>query len=74
MTYGDIKDLNRRTAADKVLCDKAFDVAKNPKHDDISVDLLQWSIRFSIKKPLVVELKWEYLKQRISWKITQSSY
>ena len=57
MTYGDIKDLNRRTAADKVLCDKAFDIAKNPKHDDISVDLLQWSIRFLIKKPLVVELK-----------------
>ena len=27
------KDLNRRTAADKVLRDKAFIVAKNPKYD-----------------------------------------
>ena len=33
MAYGDFKDLNRRTFADKVLRDKAFNVAKNPKYD-----------------------------------------
>ena len=33
MAYGDFKDLNRRTAADKVLRDKAFSTAKNPKSD-----------------------------------------
>ena len=33
MAYGGFKNLNRRTAADKVLCDKAFSIAKNPKHD-----------------------------------------
>ena len=33
MVYGDFKDLNRRTAADKVLRDKAFNIAKNPKYD-----------------------------------------
>ena len=33
MTYGDFKDLNRRTAADKILRDKAFNIAKNPKYD-----------------------------------------
>ena len=32
-TYGDFKDLERRTASDKVLRDKAFNVAKNPKYD-----------------------------------------
>ena len=31
MAYGDFKDLNRRTIADKVLRDKAFNIAKNPK-------------------------------------------
>ena len=31
--YGDFKDLTTRTASDKILCDKAFDVAKNPKYD-----------------------------------------
>ena len=33
MAYGDFKDLPRRTAADKILRDKAFNIAKNPKHD-----------------------------------------
>ena len=33
MAYGDFKDLARRTASDKVLRDKAFNVAKNPKYD-----------------------------------------
>ena len=33
MTYGGFKDLNRRTAADKVLRDEAFNIAENPKCD-----------------------------------------
>ena len=33
MTYGDFKDLVRRTASEKVLYDKAFNIAENPKHD-----------------------------------------
>ena len=33
MPYGDFKDLNRRTAADKLLHDKAFNIAKNPEYD-----------------------------------------
>ena len=33
MVYGDFKDLKRRTASDKILRDKAFNIAKNPKFD-----------------------------------------
>ena len=33
MAYGDFKDLTRRTASDKILRDKGFDIAKNLKHD-----------------------------------------
>ena len=33
MAYGDFKDLNRRTFADKLLRDKAFNIAKDPKYD-----------------------------------------
>ena len=33
MTYGDFKDLKRRTQSDKVLKDKAFASARNPKYD-----------------------------------------
>ena len=31
MAYGDFKDLAKRTAFDKFLRDKAFNIAKNPK-------------------------------------------
>ena len=33
MAYGDFKDLAKRTAADKVLRDKAFKIASDHKHD-----------------------------------------
>ena len=32
MAYGDFKDLKRRTTSDKILRDKAFNFAKNPKY------------------------------------------
>ena len=35
MAYEDVKDLPIRTAADRVLCDKAFNIAKNPKYDNV---------------------------------------
>ena len=31
MAYGNFKDFSRRTASYKLLCDKAFNIAKNPK-------------------------------------------
>ena len=34
MAYADFKDLSRRTASDKSLRDKAFNIAKNPKYDE----------------------------------------
>ena len=33
MTYGDFKDLTKRTVSDKVLRDKAFNVAKHARYD-----------------------------------------
>ena len=33
MAYGDFKDLEKRTGSVKVLRDKAFNIAKNPKFD-----------------------------------------
>ena len=33
MAYRDFKDLNRRTVADKVSYDKAFNITGNPKYD-----------------------------------------
>ena len=39
MAYGDFKDLARRTASDKVLRDKAFNIAKSPKYDGYQTGL-----------------------------------
>ena len=33
MAYGYFKDLAKKTAIDKVLRDKAFNIAKNPRYD-----------------------------------------
>ena len=33
MSYGDFKELTRRTDSDKILRDKAFNIAKNSKYD-----------------------------------------
>ena len=33
MAFGDFKDLKRTTFSDKILRDKAFNIAKNPKYD-----------------------------------------
>ena len=35
IVYGGFKDLPRRTASDKLLLDKAFDIAKNPENEDL---------------------------------------
>ena len=57
MAYRDFKDLTRRTASDKILRDKAFNIAKNPKYDNIKGVLRQWPITFLIKKYLVDQSK-----------------
>ena len=53
MAYGNFKDLTRRIASDKILRDKAFNIAKNLNMMDINVDLLHWFINFLIKKFLL---------------------
>ena len=41
MAYGGYKDLNRKTFADTVLCNKSFNIAKDQKMMDINVVLLR---------------------------------
>ena len=57
MVYGDFKNLPRRTAADKVLRDKAFSLLKIQTMMDIKEVLQRWFINFSIKNQKVVVLK-----------------
>ena len=56
MAYGDFKDLAKRTASDKVLRDKAFKIAKNPKYDGYQRGLVSMVYNFLIKTCQVVVL------------------
>ena len=50
MAYGNFKDLKRRTFSDKVLKDKAFNIAKNPKYDGYQRGLASMVYKFFDKK------------------------
>ena len=50
LTYGDSKDLGRRTASDRILRDKAFNIAKNPKHGEYQRGLASMVYKFFDKK------------------------
>ena len=50
MAYGDFKDLKRRTFSDKVLKDKAFNIAKNPNYDGYQRGLASMVYKFFGKK------------------------
>ena len=56
MTYGDFKNLNRRTIADKFLRDEAFNIAKNPKYDEYQRGLVSMVYKFFDKKLLMEQL------------------
>ena len=50
MAYGGFKDLKRRTFSDKVVRDKAFNIAKNPKYDGYQPGLASMVYKFFDKK------------------------
>ena len=55
MAYGDFKDLARRAASDKVLRDKAFNIAKDSKYDGYQRGLASMVYKlFGKKSPGVV--------------------
>ena len=65
MAYGDFKDLKRRTASDKILRDKAFNIAKNPKYDGYQRDLASMIYKFFDKNSTGsgVDIPLEFNKQ-----------
>ena len=51
MVYGNVKDLARRTSSDKVLTDKAFNIAKNiANHDGYKIGLASMIYKVFDKK------------------------
>ena len=54
MAYRDFKDLAKRTSSDKVLRDKAFNIAKNHKYDQYQKGLASMVYKFFDKSRQVV--------------------
>ena len=50
MAYGNFKDLKRRIVSDKVLRDKAFNIAKNSNYDGYERGLTPMTYKFFDKK------------------------
>ena len=50
MAYGDFKYLTRRKACDKILRDKGFNIAKNPKYDGYECRVALMVYKFFDKK------------------------
>ena len=61
MAYGKWKDLSKRTQSDKVLKDKAFKIASDPKYDGYQRGLASMVYKFLIKSLVEVVLTWTKL-------------
>ena len=57
--YSDSKDLTKRTVADKILRDKAFNIAKDPKYDGYQRGLASMVYKFSDSKVALPDKKSE---------------
>ena len=57
MAYGKYKDLTERTQSDKVLRDKAFEIASNRKYDRYQGGLAQMVFTFFDKKSKGTDIK-----------------
>ena len=66
MAHGYFKDVTRRTVSDKILRDKAFNIAKNPKYDGCQRGLASTVYNFFGKKTSVSGIKRRISQTRIS--------
>ena len=66
--YGKTKDLLKRTKSDKVLKDKAFKIASNPKYDGYQRRLASMVYKFFLHLINLVEVVW-LINQIINWQM-----
>ena len=57
MSYGDFKDLTRRTTSDKILSDKALNIAKYPKYNRFQRGHASMVYKFFDKKAVGGDVK-----------------
>ena len=59
MAHRDFKDLTRRTASDKILHDKAFNISKNPKYNGYQCGLASMVYKLFDKNTFGGTVKYE---------------
>ena len=64
MAYEDFWDLPKRTVTDNVFCDKAFNVAKDPKYYRYQIRLTSMFYKFFDKKTLGDDVKSEIMSKK----------
>ena len=57
MPYGDFKELTERAGSDKILCDKTFNIATNPKYDRYHRGFASVIYKYFDKKVMVSKMK-----------------
>ena len=65
MAYGNFKDLARRTFSDKILSDKAFNIANNPIYDGYQRELASMVYKFFDKKSIGSSVANNGIKQNL---------
>ena len=67
MAYGKYKDLEKKTQSDKVLKDKAFAIANNPKYDGYQRGLVSMVYKFLTRsqKQLVLKIKLKKINSQL---------
>ena len=71
MAHGDFKDLARRTAADKVLRNKASNIAEDPKYDAYQRGLASMDYKFFDKKAASSGIKSMPQNEQLAEELTQ---
>ena len=74
MADAGFKDLTRRRVSDKILRDKAFNIAKNPKHDGYQCGLASIVYRFIKNENISNKELAEVLHKRIIRKLRKEKY
>ena len=73
MAYGAYKDLPRRTSSDKVLLDKKFAIASDPKYDEYQCGLISIVNKYNLEILLPTKEQ-EYFLRMKNWSVIQARH
>ena len=73
MAYGAYKDLPRRISSDKVLLDKKFAIAIDPKYDEYQCGLISIVNKYNLEILLPTKEQEDFLRMK-NWSVIQARH